>query len=63
MASPMQLYAGFALVVIAAIIVLAAIVSNLLGALRRRFGRTRASRSGTPNRVRRIRALRADAAI
>jgi hypothetical protein len=50
MASAMQLYAGFALVVIAiiAIIVLAAIVSNLTGALRRRFGRTGASRSATP---------------
>ena len=50
MASAMQLYAGFALVVIAiiAIIALAAIVSNLIGALRRRFGRTGASRSATP---------------
>ena len=43
MASAMQLYAGFALLVIAiiAIIVLAALVSNLIGAVRRRFGRTR----------------------
>jgi peptidoglycan/LPS O-acetylase OafA/YrhL len=43
MASAMQLYAGFALMVIAiiAIIVLAALVSNLIGAVRRRFGRTR----------------------
>jgi peptidoglycan/LPS O-acetylase OafA/YrhL len=43
MASAMQLYAGFALVVIAiiAIIVLAALVSNLIGAVRRRFLRTR----------------------
>ena len=50
MASAMQLYAGFALVVIAiiAIIVLTAIVSNLIGALRRRFGSTGASRSATP---------------
>jgi peptidoglycan/LPS O-acetylase OafA/YrhL len=50
MASAMQLYAGFALLVIAiiAIIVLAAIVSNLIGALRRRFGRTGACRSATP---------------
>ena len=42
MASAMQLYAGFALLVIAiiAIIVLAALVSNLIGAVRRRFGRT-----------------------
>jgi peptidoglycan/LPS O-acetylase OafA/YrhL len=50
MASAMQLYAGFALLVIAiiAIIVLAALVSNLIGALRRRFGRTRSSRSATP---------------
>jgi peptidoglycan/LPS O-acetylase OafA/YrhL len=50
MASAMQLYAGFALVVIAivAIIALAAIVSNLIGVLRRRFGRTGASRSATP---------------
>ena len=47
MASAMQLYAGFALLVIA-IIVLAALVSNLSGALRRRFGRTGASRSATP---------------
>jgi peptidoglycan/LPS O-acetylase OafA/YrhL len=43
MASAMQLYAGFALLVIAiiAIIVLAALVSNLIGAVRRRFGRIR----------------------
>jgi len=43
MASAMQLYAGFALLVIAiiAIIVLAALVSNAIGAVRRRFGRTR----------------------
>jgi hypothetical protein len=43
MASAMQLYAGFALLVIAiiAIIVLAALVSNLLSAVRRRFLRTR----------------------
>jgi hypothetical protein len=40
MAAAMQLYAGFALLVIAilAIIVLAALVSNLIGAVRRRFG-------------------------
>ena len=65
MASAMQLYAGFALVVIAiiAIIVLAAIVSNLIGALRRLFGKTGTSPSATPHRVRGIRALRADAAI
>jgi len=50
MASAMQIYAGFALLVIAiiAIIVLAAIVSNLIGVLRRRFGRTGASRLATP---------------
>ena len=49
MASAMQLYAGFALVVIAiiAIIALAAIVSNLIGVLRRRSGRTGASRLAT----------------
>ena len=43
MASAMQLYAGFALLVIAivAIIVLAALVSNLIGAIRRRFRRSR----------------------
>jgi peptidoglycan/LPS O-acetylase OafA/YrhL len=50
MASAMQLYAGFALLVIAiiAIIVVAALVSNLIRAVRRRFGRTGASRSATP---------------
>ena len=44
MGAAMQLYAGFALLVIAilAIIVLAALVSNLIGSLRRRFGRRRA---------------------
>jgi peptidoglycan/LPS O-acetylase OafA/YrhL len=44
MGAAMQLYAGFALLVIAilAIIVLAALVSNLIGSLRRRFGRSRA---------------------
>jgi hypothetical protein len=47
MASAMQLYAGFALLVIA-IIVLAALLSNLIGAERRRFGRTEAPRSATP---------------
>jgi peptidoglycan/LPS O-acetylase OafA/YrhL len=43
MGAAMQLYAGFALLVIAivAIIVLAALISNLIGAVRRRFGRTR----------------------
>ena len=43
MGSAMQLYAGFALLVIAilAIIVIAALVSNLIGAVRRRFGWTR----------------------
>ncbi|HEY2524239.1 MAG TPA: hypothetical protein VGI29_04215 [Candidatus Binataceae bacterium] len=42
MASAMQLYAAFALLVIAivAIIAFAAIVSNVVGAVRRRFGRT-----------------------
>jgi hypothetical protein len=40
----MQLYAGFALIVIAilVIIVLAALVGNLVSSMRRRFGRTRA---------------------
>jgi peptidoglycan/LPS O-acetylase OafA/YrhL len=44
MGAAMQLYAGFALLVIAilAIIVLAALVSNLIGSVRRRFGRSRA---------------------
>jgi hypothetical protein len=44
MGAAMQLYAGFALLVIAilAIIVIAALVSNLISAVRRRFGRTRA---------------------
>jgi len=44
MGAAMQLYAGFALLVIAilVIIVLAALVSNLVGSVRRRFGRTRA---------------------
>jgi peptidoglycan/LPS O-acetylase OafA/YrhL len=44
MGSAMQLYAGFALLVIAllAIIVIAALVSNLIGAVRRRFGWARA---------------------
>jgi hypothetical protein len=43
MASAMQLYAGFALLVIAiiAIIVLAALVSNLIGAVRRQLGKIR----------------------
>lgn len=43
MASAMQLYAGFALLVIAivAIITIVALVSNLIGAIRRRFGGTR----------------------
>jgi peptidoglycan/LPS O-acetylase OafA/YrhL len=47
MASAMQLYAAFALLMIAviAIIVLAALVSNLIGAVRRQFGRTRAPRA------------------
>ena len=66
MASAMQFYAGFALLVIAiiAIIVLAALVSNLIGALRRRFRRTGASRSATPaSRSENPHALRADAAI
>ncbi len=47
MASAMQLYAGFALLVIAivAIIALAALVSNLIGAIRRRFGRSARSRA------------------
>jgi len=60
MGSAMQLYAGFALLVIAilAIIVIAAIVSNLIGSVRLHFGGTRArddfsaparpSRSATP---------------
>jgi peptidoglycan/LPS O-acetylase OafA/YrhL len=44
MAAAMQLYAGFALVVIAivAVIVLAALLSNLIGSVRRRFGWSRA---------------------
>ncbi len=44
MGAAMQIYAGFAVLVIAilAIIVLAALVSNLIGSLRRRFGRNRA---------------------
>lgn len=44
MGAAMQVYAGFALLVIAivVIIVLAALVSNLIGSLRRRFGRNRA---------------------
>jgi hypothetical protein len=44
MGAAMQLYAGFALLVIAivAIIVVAALLSNLIGAIRRRFGKTRA---------------------
>jgi uncharacterized oligopeptide transporter (OPT) family protein len=39
----MQLYAGFALLVIAivALITIVALVSNLINAIRRRFGRTR----------------------
>ena len=43
MASAMQLYAAFALLVIAivAIITIVALVSNLINAMRRRFGRTR----------------------
>ena len=43
MTSAMQLYAGFALLVIAivAIITIVALVSNLIGAMRRRFGGTR----------------------
>jgi len=44
MGAAMQLYAGFALIVIAilVIIVMAALLSNLVGSVRRRFGRTRA---------------------
>ena len=44
MGAAMQIYAGFALlvIVILAIIVMAALVSNLVRSLRRRFGRTRA---------------------
>jgi hypothetical protein len=44
MGAAMQLYAGFALLVIAivTIIVVGALVSNLIGAVRERFGRTRA---------------------
>lgn len=44
MGAAMQIYAGFALLVIAilAIIVIAALVSNLISAVRRRFGWTRA---------------------
>jgi len=43
MGAATQLYAGFALLVIAivAIIVMAALLSNLAGAVRRRFGKTR----------------------
>jgi hypothetical protein len=43
MGAAMQIYAGFALLVIAiiTIIVIAALVSNLIGAVRRRFGRAR----------------------
>jgi hypothetical protein len=43
MGAAMQLYAGFAVLVIAilVIIVLGALVSNLIGSLRRRFRRTR----------------------
>jgi hypothetical protein len=43
MASAMQVYGGFALLVIAivTIIVLAALVSNLISAVRRLFGRSR----------------------
>jgi hypothetical protein len=43
MAAAMELYAGFALAVIAivAIIAAAALISNLIGAMRRRFGKTR----------------------
>jgi peptidoglycan/LPS O-acetylase OafA/YrhL len=43
MGAAMQLYAGFALVVIAivAIIAIAALASNLIGAVRRRLGRAR----------------------
>jgi hypothetical protein len=51
MASAMQLYAAFALLMIAiiVIIVLAAVVGNLIGTIRRRFGRNRSARtqSGT----------------
>jgi peptidoglycan/LPS O-acetylase OafA/YrhL len=44
MAAAMQLYAGFAVLMIAiiAIIVLAALVSHVISSVRRRFGRTRA---------------------
>ena len=61
----MQLYAGFAFVVIAiiAIIVLAAIVSNLIGRAAAPIREGWSIPFGHPNRVRRIRALRADAAI
>jgi len=43
MASAMQVYGAFALLVIAivAIITIVALVSNLIGSIRRRFGRTR----------------------
>jgi hypothetical protein len=47
MAAAMELYAGFALVVISivAIIAAAALISNLIGALRRRFGKTPETRA------------------
>jgi hypothetical protein len=42
MAAAMELYAGFALavIVIVAIIATAALISNLIGVVRRRFGKT-----------------------
>jgi hypothetical protein len=42
MAAAMELYAGFALavIVIVAIIATAALISNLIGMVRRRFGKT-----------------------
>ena len=63
MASAMQLYAGFALLVIAivAIITIVALVSNLIGAMRRRFGGTRRLAKTRAHddlpRPRRVRAL------
>ena len=43
MGAAMQLYAGFALLVIAIIVIIAiaALVSSLIGAVRRRFAKTR----------------------
>jgi len=44
MGAAMQVYAGFALIVIVILVIIvgAALIGNLISAVRRRFGRTRA---------------------